>query len=464
MLATPSVGRRPRGSDFAEGEVAPSSHVYRDGLLAHNAIVVAGTVLAGLLGGVVFLGVFSHRLQPAEYGAVFTVITLMNLVGVPASALTLLMARETSRNHASGRHAPSTALLREGNQTLLLFGLVLAALLAAMSPLLAGFLDVPVGLLLAAAAGMPFTLALPLLLGEFQGSQRFLAFAGVSAGQAGLKLAAAVLLGLGLGPAGVIGGISVGTLVAYLIALRMLRRKLALKPRWPWLRPAISYLGVVVPSTLAIAILLSADVVMVKHFFAARVAGEYSAVAALGRAIFFGASGVAAVLFPKITFHETRREGGSHLVLGSLALVVLGGLSALLLITIAARPVLIAFAGVAYVPGSEYLGGYALAMTLLGAAVVLIATHQSRGKAAFLAIVVPITLLEPGLIIVFHNSPVQVVQVIDGCMALLVGGLSALALIEARIVDRAAVSRASIDTFRPSPLPRVQTLPVQLRA
>jgi hypothetical protein len=135
-----------------------------------------------------------------------------------------------------------------------------------------------------------------------------------------------------------------------------------------------------------------------------------------------------------------------------------------LLIAIAARPVLVAFAGVAYVPGSEYLGGYALAMTLLGAAVVLIATHQSRGKAAFLAIVVPITLLEPGLIIVFHNSPAQVVQVIDGCMALLVGGLTALALIEARIVDRAAVSRASIDTFLPSPLPPVQSLPVQLRA
>jgi O-antigen/teichoic acid export membrane protein len=420
--------------DLAVGEVSPHSD-QRDRLLAHNAVVVVGTMAAGLLGGVLFLGVISHRLHPTEYGAVFTIVTLLNLIGLPANALTLLMSRETSRDRASGRHAASTALLGEGNRALLLLGTIMGALLALASPALSKFLDVPTELLLAAAAGIPFILALPLLLGELQGNQRFLGFSSVVAGYAALKLVAAILLGTVLGAFGVVAGISVAGALSYLIAVRMLRRKLAMKPRWPWLRPALSYLAVVLPGTLAIAVLLSVDVVMVKHFFSARQAGEYAAVAALGRAIFWGASGVAAVLFPKIVFQETQRRKASHMVLSSLILVVGGGLFGLALLSVAAGHVLAVFAGAAYSSGSAYLAWYALGMTLLGAAVVLIATHQSRGQAAFLAVVIPISAIEPVLIASFHSSLIQVVQVLDACMAVLVGGLAALALAESRVTS-----------------------------
>jgi len=390
------------------------------------------------------------------------VITLLNLVGVPASALTQLMARQTSRDHASTRHAPSTALLREGNQALLVVGGILAAIVALMSPLLSGFLAVPAGLILAAAAGIPFTVALPLLLGEFQGSQRFIAYSSVFAGYAALKLAAAVALGAACGSFGVVAGLSLGAALAYFIALRMVHRKLAIKPRWPWLRPAIAYLAFLLPGTMAIAVLLSVDVVLVKHFFAARLAGEYAAVAALGRAIFWGASGVGAVLFPKIIFQETRRENGSHLVFGSLALVIMGGLFALMLLAFSAPHVLAIFAGAGYTGGAEYLAGYALGMTLLGAAVVLIAIHQSRGKPAFLAIVIPITVLEPLLIMSFHTSLSQVVLVMDACMGLLVAGLAVLALVEERNAGRISLPALSTDSLRSSAAPQVQAAQVQL--
>jgi O-antigen/teichoic acid export membrane protein len=442
------------------GRVESSSHLPPDRLVAHNAIVVAGTLAAGLLGGVVFLGVFSHRLQPVDYAAVFTVITLMNLVGVPASTLTQLMARQTSRDYGTGRHAPSTALLRGGNQALLVFGVILAAIVGLMSPLLSGFLEVPAGLILAAAVGIPFTVALPLLLGEFQGGQRFIAYSSVFAGYAVLKLVAAVALGAVWGAFGVVAGLSAGAALAYFIAWRMLHRKLAMKPRWPWLRPAISYLAFLLPGTMAIAVLLSVDVVLVKHFFSARLAGEYAAVAALGRAIFWGASGVAAVLFPKIVVTETRRENGSHLVFGSLGFVIMGGLFALMLLSISARHVLTLFAGAGYSPGAEYLASYALGMTLLGAAVVLIATHQSRGRPAFLAIVIPITVLEPSLIILFHTSVSQVVLLMDACMGLLVAGLAVLALVEERAAGRMSLPALSTDSLLSSPAPQVQ--PAQL--
>jgi O-antigen/teichoic acid export membrane protein len=438
---------------FESTRAAPWRNAYAlvkgERVLTHNLIVGGGTIAAGVL-GVAFQSLFSHQLRPVDYGGVFAVVTLITFIGLPASALTLLMARETSRDQAEGQYTRSAALLHSGNRVLLLGGLVLAAIFAAATPLLATFFRIPEGLLWAAAAGMPFGLALPLLLGELQGAQRFLAFASLSTGAAGLKLLAALVLGILLGPVGIIAGISLAMATVYLTASRMMRRKLSIRPSLPSWRPAGAYLAVIVPSTLALAVLLSTDVLLVKRFFPDQVAGEYSAVAALGRAIFWGATGVAGVLFPKIVFRESRGHSGSPLISASLILVALGGLFGLVVFSFGSKWILTAFAGSAYLNAARYLPWYAVGMTLLGGAAVLIMTQQSRGKPAFLAVLVPLTLLEPALLMAFHKNLMQVVQVVDICMGLLLVGLAAQLVLQRRtaLVDADNFSRSNARTAR----------------
>jgi len=402
-----------------------------DRIVAHNLIAGGGTVIAGLL-GVAFQSLFSHRLEPADFGAVFAVISLITLVGLPAGAFALVMARETSRGRASGAGSASASLLRNGNRTLIRTGLGLGIGLAVLSPLLAKSISVPVNLVIAGAAGIPFTVALPLLMGEFQGEQRFLAYSIVSVGQAGLKLAGALALGAIWGPVGIVGGVSLASGAVYLLAFVMLRRRFVDGTDEPWFRSAATYLAVIVPSTLALGTLLSADVLLVKHYFPTRIAGEYAAVAALGRAFFWGASAVAAVLFPKVVFRGTQGNRGAHLVGVSLLFVAIGGLISLGLLAISSRWLLVAFAGSNYTEVSSYLPWYGIGMIMLGSAAVLIATHQSSGRPAFLAILVPLTLLEPALIVLFHQSLGQVVGVVDVSMALVAGGLGGLYLVESR--------------------------------
>ncbi len=409
------------------------AHLKGERVLTHNFIVGGGTIAAGVL-GVAFQSLVSHQLQPSDYGGVFAVVTLITFTGLPATALTLLMARETSRDQANGQHVRSAALLHSGNRALMLGGLAFAAIFALASPLLATFFNVRPALLWAAAAGMPFGLALPLLLGQFQGEQRFLAYSMLSTGQATLKLVGAIALGAFWGPVGIIAGISLATAMVYFGALRLLHRKLSIKPRLPWLRPAAAYLALIVPSTLALAVLLSTDVLVVKHFFPSRQAGEYAAVAAMGRAIFWGATGVSGVLFPKIVFRESQGRSGIPLISASLLLVALGGLGGLAILSFGSTWLLKAFAGRAYVEAAIYLPWYALGMTLLGGAAVLIATQQSRGKPAFLAVLLPLTLLEPVLLLVFHQNLMQVVQVVDIAMALLLAGLAAQFILQQRVV------------------------------
>jgi O-antigen/teichoic acid export membrane protein len=294
-------------------------------------------------------------------------------------------------------------------------------------------------------------------MGELQGEQRFLALSLLSFSQAGLKLVAAIALGVAFGPFGVIAGISLASGMVYAAALWMLRRRLSIKSRLSWWRPAAAYLVVVIPSTLALAVLLSADVLLVKHFFPSRAAGEYAAIAAMGRAIFWGASGVAAVLFPKVVVRRTQGQGGYNLVLASLLLVALGGVLGLALLSIASTWLLTAFAGPAYVGAVGYLPWYALGMTLLGGVAVLIATHQSDGRSGFLAILVPLTLLEPVLIAVFHQNLTQVVEVVDISMSLVLIGLAALYVAQHRGSLLATNSGAANGDGLP-PIPRTSLM------
>jgi O-antigen/teichoic acid export membrane protein len=411
-------------------------------VFSHSLIVGVATLAVGLM-GVAFQSLVSHRLRPANYGEVFAVLTLITFVALPSNAFTLLMSRETSRDRADDAHLRSTALLRGGSRALLLIGLALAAAFAVASPLISVFFDLPVPLLLAAAAGIPFALALPLLLGEFQGQQRFVSFSVLAMGQAALRLLGALVLGLTYGPLGVVAGVSLASALIYLAAWWMLRRKLSLKPSFPWLRPAAAYLALIVPSTLALGLLLSCDVLVVKHFFPSRQAGEYSAVAALGRGIFWGAMGVAGVLFSKVVFRERQGRSGLPLIGAALGLVAVGGLGGLALLSAGSRWLLTAFSGTAYAEAAVYVPWYALGMTLLGGAAVLIATQQSRGKPGFLAVLLPFSLLEPLLLVVFHRDLMQVVQVFDIAMALLLAALAVQFLVQQR------VARSNVDYSSP---------------
>lgn len=399
--------------------------VIGDRLLLHNALVGGSSLVAGLL-GFAFQSLVSHRFQPAEYASVFGAMTLLTLITLPAAALTLLMARETSRDRATGHSVASRALLREGNRALLALGVALGLTLAVVSPWVGGFLNAGPGFVIAVAASLPVGFALPLLLGELQGEQRFLPFSLLTGGQAALKLIAAIVLGTVLGPIGVVAGLAVASTVIYLFTWSLLRPKMRSQVAASWLRPALRYLVLVVPSTLALSVLLSTDVLLANHFFSKSAAGEYGAVAALGRAIFWGASAVAIVLFPKVIFREVRGGSGARLVGLSLGLVVLASLGGLLLLTVSSGLVLSAFAGSAYMGGAKYLAGYGVAMALFGCAAVLIATHQSRARGTFLAVLIPIAAAEPLAIIAFHRDPIQLVEVLIVTMATLVVGLGAL--------------------------------------
>jgi O-antigen/teichoic acid export membrane protein len=399
-----------------------------DRLISHNFVVAAGGISAGVL-GLVFQGITSHRFRPTDYGAIFAVLSVLATIAVPAGALTLVMAKEASRDQADARSDRSAVMMRVGNRWLLLAGAICALLIILASRKLGAFFSASPSLFVVAALGIPFILALPVLLGELQGEQRFVAFSILTSGQAGLRLVAAFALGWFFGPIGVLAGVSLATGLTYVMARGIIgRRSSDTRASVEWGR-VLRYLGVVLSGTLGLALLLGNDVLLVKHFFKEEPAGQYAVIAALGRGIFWGATGVAVVLFPKLVFRDFRNAKSANLVFGSLVFVALGGIAGMLVLLAWSRQIVVAFGGAKYLNAAVYLPWYAVGMTLLGAAYVLVTTYQSRGDARFLLVLIPVSVLEPGLIIRFHSDLLQVVQVMDLSMLVLVLGLSGLYLL-----------------------------------
>ena len=410
-------------------------------LISHNVIVGASTLIAGAL-GFCLQAVLGHRLAPADFGVAFSVLTLLLFIWLPSNAVMLAIARETSRDEVGGR---SAAVMWHWHRYLMLGGFAIAALMIMMARPLSQYFSVPAAIFVPAAFSIPFGLAVPLLLGRLQGQQRFTTLSLLLVGQAAVRLICAIACATWLGSIGVLVGIAAGNILVYLGARIIVgRRNSTHQAVGDASMNASRSFAIILPSSLCLATLFGTDVLLAKHFLNVRDAGSYAAVAALGRAIFWGASGIALVLFPKVAFHANRGMNGSNLLLASMGLCLLGSVVGLAALSFGGGLMLEIFAGSAYAAGSSYLGLYAVGMTLFGGVAVLIASWQAQGRGEFLAILVPITVLEPLMIVVFHQSATTVASVVALCMGVLFSSLAVLYVFQerSREVPRVALEAA----------------------
>jgi O-antigen/teichoic acid export membrane protein len=337
----------------------------------------------------------------------------------------------------------SGVFLRTANRRLLLTGVILAGVAALMAPWIAAFLRVPPAYVLLSAGGLPFQMATPLLLGLLQGEQRFRSWSSLVAGLAAAKFVGAGALVVPFGTRGVLLGISTASALTYVTARFLVRDRMRQIAGKPQLTHTPKLLPLMLAASLAIALLMSSDVILVKHLFRPRLAGEYAAVAALSRSIFWGMGGITGVLFPKVAARHARDHGTSELIAASLGLAALGSLASMVVFSAGGTLLLATFAGRGYTAGSAYLGWYALGMALLGAAAVLISAQQSLARMSLLWVLVPGTLLKPCLILLFHRNLLMVVQASDLAIAALLVALTLLYVAEERARRRRAVASAA---------------------
>ncbi len=160
----------------------------------------------------------------------------------------------------------------------------------------------------------------------------------------------------------------------------------------------------------------NSDVILVKHYFVAYEAGLYSALALLGRGVFFATWSIVMVLFPKVISKEKRGE--PHVKLFWSALIIVGMIGLLFVLatkSFGEEIILLAF-GNQYVQVSEYLWIYCLLTTLFACANVFVYYNLSLKRYIPVLISILFGILQIFIISIYHESLMQVLLVQLGLM------------------------------------------------
>jgi O-antigen/teichoic acid export membrane protein len=295
------MGRQRKHVTATDVPVRPS---IRTSALSRLAAPLFIAVVVQSVANLLFHAVVGRALQPAEYGALGTVLAAMTLVAVPLSALQTASARATATDGLSRATALSLTV-----RTVAYSAPVVALLLLAAKPV-AAFLHLDSAW---DAAILAPTLLVAALIAVIRGLLLGVGRTSVVAGS--YIVATAVRLGPGLALAyfaGVTGAL-LGTLLGELCGLLLVMIAALRAGQGPRARVSGSdYLrtGAVVSGLF---LFTTVDLFLARHFLPASASGGYVAAATIGKTVLALPAAAISIAYPKLVSGWTTGRGTAAL-------------------------------------------------------------------------------------------------------------------------------------------------------
>lgn len=350
-----------------------------------------------------------RMLGPVEFGQVAALMSLGVIIGVPAMALRRASASLESTHGCCGPDC------RKLKRYALIFGLAAAGVLMLLSPLVSGFLKVPLLAAIVFSLHVPFLLLTAVQRGILHGRQQFGRHSLVAIIRSAAKLAFAIIaVYAGFSVSAVMGALVVGSLIALFAAAGLVgsgagngEHSYGDKKGFAGGR-LFSCVNTFFWASLFIAVFSNIDIVLAKHFLDQELAGRFAVLSLTGKIILYGTGIFVTAMFPMVSAGQGRAGFAKSALYH--ALIMTAGSSALLIALFAAFPAAVVsiLFGAAYLPAAPYLGLYASAMGLASLAFVFVhffMAAQVRGYVYPLALTV---FAEIFLISFFHGSLWQI--------------------------------------------------------
>lgn len=375
--------------------------------------VLAVAMLAANAGNYLLNLLLGRWLTPSEFADANLMVTLMLLVTAVAAPLQLVAARSMGVHEARGTadRGRSTAvwLHRRARAA----GLVLAVLLGAPAIVWSDLLHTgsawPFVIL---AAGMPAYLVQAVRRGVLQGRLAF----GRLAASFVVEMVARVAIGLGLVASGFgVEGATFGLTLSFVATWAVVRSMQPLEGDGMLSTGELGDVRRFVAPTVVLLvgqiIINNGDVLVVKATFPGDEAGVYSAIALIGRGVFFVTWSAVVTIFPAAARRNEQGAGSDGLLLGGLAVVASSCCVLLAAIAVAGDRFLTSMFGPEYAGVDHLLLRYAMATSLFAAAN-LVATHRlSLGSMRETRILVAGALLQAALVLAVRDSIERIVGV-----------------------------------------------------
>jgi len=380
--------------------------------LRQSGIMFAATSLANLL-DYAYNVAMGRMLSIDGYGVLVALQAVLQIVSVSLVVVRTVTARYAAEFLAKGQPAWAGAFSRKALRTAAWWGVAAALLLSLASRPAANLLQIPAAtpVLVVAIALLPMLLK-PVIEGALQGLQRFAALGAVQVAHAAFRLLLGVLLvWLGLDAVGALAALPLGTLGTVLLGLFLLSSLLWQRADTPHQITAAAvarYSSATLIGLVSLAALVNMDALVVKHFFAPLVAGQYSMAVTLGKIVVFLPAAFAVVLFPKSAERHTQQRDSSRLLRWSLAatLLLCGVLTAIYFAL--PGPILRLVFGTDTAFDGPVLGLVALAMTGYALVNVWLNYYLSVEQTRFVYVMPLAVAMQLALLVLFHASLTQV--------------------------------------------------------
>ena len=414
----PTTPLLPAGSRFRRRLPAQQLLTGSGFFFLSTLIVNAGNYCFNLLLG--------RLLGPALFADVSLIITLFLFLTFITAGFQQTAAKFAAIYSANQDEAQLWALRRWLNQRSWLIGLLFCLLVGGAAPFWQSFFHTTSPwLFVIFAVGLPFYFVQGIDRGLLQGQMRF----GLLATSYQAEMWVRFLVGLGLvwigwAAYGAVLALTLSIIATWAVAAYGLRQSRGLAVTNVTFKASerqalLAFALPVLLIEISLILINNSDVLLVKRFFDSATAGQYAALALIGRIVFFGTWSVVITMFPLVA--QKAQRGEPHRQLLWLSLGMVAGVSVVIVTATAIAPALIIqiLFGAAYLPVAPLLWLYALATALFALANVLINYHLALGNrgGAFLALTAG--LCQVVLLLFFHATLYQVVIVQVGLMGAL---------------------------------------------
>ena len=393
--------------------------VFKDDFLKHGSVIFFFSII-GYISGYLFHAYMGRVLGPEDYGTLGSLIAVLSIATIPVGAIQIVIANFTSKLKTDKEMGKIKGLFLRSLRKMSIYGFVVFIALAAASPVIAGFLNIPSFVpIILIGISIVFSFVSPVNFGVLQGLQKFKQFGFNQSLTFILRLAiGATLVSFGLGINGAALAFAASSAIVILVTILPLRDILKQKTDRDIDTPSIyRYYWGVLMAFMGFTLIMNIDVILAKHLFTATQAGHYAAAAVLAKIAFFLSGIIITVMFPKAVEMHTIKSNVSPLLKKSILYMVL--LLALMISACLAMPdfIVIIFFGSGYSESAGIIGLLAIAMGFLAITNIIAFYNMSLNRMGFIYILLAFAAAEIPLLFMFHSSLTEFVWVIFCSMA-----------------------------------------------
>jgi O-antigen/teichoic acid export membrane protein len=361
-------------------------------------------------GGNYLFYVLAARLvsTPADFAAISALIAVGTITWMPVNGVQMSVTRNVAVLRTSGTPGELSAYLRQQGRRMGIACLVIAAVIAGLSPVLADRLHLgspqPVVL---AALWIGMTCMLLVLTGATQGLERFGYVAFALAGPLGaLRPILLPLCMLVAGMSGSMWAMMFATVIGLAVMFPPVVK--AAKPT-PTTPPASTNTLATMIGLLAFSSLTNVDLLVGQAMLAEADRAVYASAVLLGKVALFAPAALAMVLLPRAAAALERGESAEQAVLKTLALTGAAGLAVALVLWLMPTWVLTVTFGPEYAPSKPLLPALALVMTAAAVLWVHLTFAIARKSMRMIVGLVGVAVGHWVLLALLHGSPWQII-------------------------------------------------------